>query len=86
MRTSEGLFSMKRFTAPATHPINFAADSPDEIIAALRERYFSFDIDQLAIWTFISSVLCREDSKERRNARWHTTLLAKSRVLHLGSG
>ena len=28
----------------------------------------------------------REDSKERRNARWHTTLLAKSSVLHLGSG
>ena len=29
---------------------------------------------------------CREESKERRNARWHTTLLAKSSVLHLGSG
>ena len=27
---------------PATHPINFAADSPDKIIAALRGRYFSF--------------------------------------------
>ena len=31
-------------------------------------------------------VPCREESKERRNARWHTTLLAKSSVLHLGSG
>lgn len=29
-------------------------------------------------------VPCREESKERRNARWHTTLLAKSSVLHLG--
>ena len=27
---------------PATHPIHFAADSPDKIIAALRGRYFSF--------------------------------------------
>ena len=26
----------------ATHPIHFAADSPDKIIAALRGRYFSF--------------------------------------------
>ena len=26
---------------PATHPIHFAADSPDKIIAALRGRYFS---------------------------------------------
>ena len=25
-------------------------------------------------------VPCREESKERRNARWHTTLLAKSSV------
>ncbi len=42
MRTSEGLFSMKKIYRPATHPINFAADSPDKIIAALRERYFFF--------------------------------------------
>jgi len=27
---------------PATHPIHFAADSPDKIIAALRGRSFSF--------------------------------------------
>ena len=27
---------------PTTHPIHFAADSPDKIIAALRGRYFSF--------------------------------------------
>jgi hypothetical protein len=27
---------------PATHPIHFAADSPDKIIAALHGRYFSF--------------------------------------------
>ena len=33
---------MKIFYRPATHPIYFAADSPDKIIAALRERYFSF--------------------------------------------
>ena len=33
---------MKIFYRPATHPINFAADSPDKIIAALRGRYFSF--------------------------------------------
>ncbi len=32
---------MKIFTA-LQHPINFAADSPDKIIAALRGRYFSF--------------------------------------------
>ena len=30
-------------------------------------------------------VPCREESKERRNTRWHTTLPAKSCVLHLGS-
>ena len=33
---------MKIFYRPATHPIHFAADSPDKIIAALRGRYFSF--------------------------------------------
>ena len=33
---------MKIFYRPATHPIYFAADSPDKIIAALRGRYFSF--------------------------------------------
>ena len=32
----------KRIYRPATHPIYFAAVSPDKIIAALRERYFSF--------------------------------------------
>ena len=32
---------MKIFYRPATHPIYFAADSPDKIIAALRGRYFS---------------------------------------------
>ena len=32
----------KRIYRPATHPIYFAADSPDKIIAALRGRYFSF--------------------------------------------
>ena len=32
----------KRIYRPATHPIHFAADSPDKIIAALRGRYFSF--------------------------------------------
>ncbi len=30
----------KRIYRPATHPIYFAADSPDKIIAALRGRYF----------------------------------------------
>ena len=30
----------KRIYRPATHPIHFAADSPDKIIAALRGRYF----------------------------------------------
>ena len=29
---------MKIFYRPATHPIYFAADSPDKIIAALRKR------------------------------------------------
>ena len=77
---------MKIFTAPQHTRSILPLTSSDKIIAALRGRYFSFDIDQLAIWTFISSVPCREDSKERRNARWHTTLLAKSRVLRLGSG
>ena len=33
---------MKIFYRPATHPIHFAADSPDKIIATLRGRYFSF--------------------------------------------
>ena len=32
----------ERIYRPATHPIHFAADSPDKIIAALRGRYFSF--------------------------------------------
>ena len=31
-----------KINRPATHPIHFAADSPDKIIAALRGRYFSF--------------------------------------------
>ena len=31
----------RRIYRPATHPIHFAADSPDKIIAALRGRYFS---------------------------------------------
>ena len=30
---------MKIFYRPATHPIHFAADSPDKIIAALRDMY-----------------------------------------------
>ena len=34
--------SPRRIYRPATHPIHFAADSPDKIIAALRGRYFSF--------------------------------------------
>jgi hypothetical protein len=37
-----GFVPHKDFYRPATHPINFAADSPDKIIAALRGRYFSF--------------------------------------------
>ena len=32
----------RRIYRPATHPIHFAAVSPDKIIAALRGRYFSF--------------------------------------------
>ena len=32
----------ERSYRPATHPIHFAAVSPDKIIAALRGRYFSF--------------------------------------------
>ena len=32
----------RKINRPATHPIHFAADSPDKIIAALRGRYFSF--------------------------------------------
>ena len=32
----------KRIYRPATHPIHFAAVSPDKIIAALRGRYVSF--------------------------------------------
>ena len=32
----------ERLYRPATHPIYFAADSPDKIIAALHGRYFSF--------------------------------------------
>ena len=32
----------KRIYRPATHPIHFAAVSPDKIIAALHGRYFSF--------------------------------------------
>ena len=31
---------MKIFYRPATHPIHFAADSPDKIIAALRGAVF----------------------------------------------
>jgi len=41
VQNGEDLFPMKIFTA-LQHPINFAADSPDKIIAALRGRYFSF--------------------------------------------
>jgi hypothetical protein len=42
IQSGEDLFPMKIFYRPATHPIHFAADSPDKIIAALRGRYFSF--------------------------------------------
>jgi len=38
---SEGKIHERSYR-PATHPIHFAADSPDKIIAALRGRYFSF--------------------------------------------
>ena len=31
----------RKINRPSTHPIHFAADSPDKIIAALRGRYFS---------------------------------------------
>ena len=34
--------SPRKIYRPATHPIHFAADSLDKIIAALRGRYFSF--------------------------------------------
>ena len=37
-----GFIPHEDFYRPATHPIHFAADSPDKIIAALRGRYFSF--------------------------------------------
>ena len=37
-----GFISHEDFYRPATHPIHFASDSPDKIIAALRGRYFSF--------------------------------------------
>ena len=36
------MIAQKDRTAHATHPIHFAADSLDKIIAALRGRYFSF--------------------------------------------
>ena len=36
------IITLERTYHPATHPIHFAADSPDKIIAALRGRYFSF--------------------------------------------
>jgi hypothetical protein len=32
----------RKINRPATHPIHFAADSPDKIIAAPHGRYFSF--------------------------------------------
>ena len=38
---SEGKIHERSYR-PATHPIHFAADSPDKIIAALHGRYFSF--------------------------------------------
>ena len=41
----------ERIYRPATHPIHFAADSPDKIIAALRGRYFSFS-GKIAPWKF----------------------------------
>jgi len=42
---SNHFIEIKRYSflcRPATHPIYFAAVSPDKIIAALRGRYFSF--------------------------------------------
>jgi len=36
-----GFIPHEDFYRPATHPIHFAAVSPDKIIAALRGRYFS---------------------------------------------
>ena len=41
----------KRIYRPATHPIYFAAVSPDKIIAALHGRYFSFS-GKIVLWKF----------------------------------
>ena len=55
---SEGKIHERSYR-PATHPIHFAADSPDKIIAALRGRYFS--LRELYLENFMSRlnvILC----------------------------
>ena len=54
---------MKIFYRAATHPIHFAADSPDKIIAALRGRYFSFG--ELYLESYISRL--NAYAKKNRN-------------------
>ena len=44
---------------PATHPIHFAADSLDKIIAALRGRYFSFSQIKYYVVVQISKIRFR---------------------------
>ena len=53
----------KRIYRPATHPIYFAADSPDKIIAALHWRYFSFFTNKIlcgctSLWNLFLVVDC----------------------------
>ena len=75
----------ERINRPATHPIHFAADSPDKIIAALRGRYFSFT--GAAHWKFheptgrdtdFPSTPLRKQGQELRSEQTVTSLHEQS--------
>ena len=58
------VYFLWRFYCPATHPIHFAADSSDKIIAALRGRYFS--LWELYLENFMSRLDVIPTFRQRR--------------------
>ena len=75
----------KRIYHPATHPIYFAAVSPDKIIAALRGRYFSFR--ELHLEDFMSrpNVIPALQSTPLQN-RGRNFVRGKRRFTYMSSG
>ena len=84
VQSGEDLFPMKIFTAPQ-HPINFAADSPDKIIAALLGRYFS--LWELYLENFMSRLDVIPTFRQRRcTNRGRNFVRSKRRSTYTSSG